>query len=436
MATKAGTVPLTQVRRAPAHRTRLLAAHDAFVASGEIVDDLRTIVADSWRRCLQRGTDPEDLLAPVALRGDELEAARLAHPLVGVLPVIRRLLVDDAAEAGLLVAVSDAHGRLLWVEGNQGLRQKAESMHFAPGTLWSEHAAGTNAPGTALAIDQPVTIYAAEHLARQVVPWSCAAAPVHDPDTGGILGAIDVTGGDVAAADHTLRLVRATAVAVEAELRAQRLEARFGVPGPSRDTPATSAMLRTLGRPGAVYSGPAGSRALGLRHSEILLLLAEHPDGMSGDELAVALADDDVAAVTLRAEISRLRTLLGANSLGSRPYRLTVPVSTDVGDVGRALASGDLADALGRYVGQVLPRSDAPGVIRIRERLHEQVRASVLASGDATVLAAFGASDAGWDDWGVWDAALRVATPGSPAAVRARAHLAQLDRVLRSPLAR
>jgi transcriptional regulator of acetoin/glycerol metabolism len=98
-----------------------------------------------------------------------LDDARLAeirssHPLASVMPVIRRLLVDSAAEAGLLVAVSDAAGRLLWVEGSPDLRSRAEAMNFLPGADWSEGVAGTNAPGTALALDLPVQFLGPEHL--------------------------------------------------------------------------------------------------------------------------------------------------------------------------------------------------------------------------------------------------------------------------------
>ena len=48
--------------------------------------------------------------------------------------------------------------------------------------------------------------------------WTCAAAPIHDPATGRLLGAIDVTGGDHLANPHSLALVRATALAAEAYL--------------------------------------------------------------------------------------------------------------------------------------------------------------------------------------------------------------------------
>ncbi len=84
-------------------------------------------------------------------------------------------------------------------------------MNFVPGADWSERGAGTNAPGTALALDRELQIRGSEHFSRIVQPWSCTAAPVHDPATGALLGAIDLTGGTQVASAQTLALVRATA---------------------------------------------------------------------------------------------------------------------------------------------------------------------------------------------------------------------------------
>ena len=47
------------------------------------------------------------------------------------------------------------------------------------------------------------------------------------------------------------------------------------------------------------------------RHSEILTLLARHPEGLSGEELALEIHGASVSAATIRAEMSRLRRLLG-----------------------------------------------------------------------------------------------------------------------------
>ena len=83
------------------------------------------------------------------------------------------------------MVVSDADGTLLWLEGAPRVRlAAANSMNFAVGALWSEGGAGTNAIGTALAADHAVQVFAAEHFNEVVQAWTCAAAPVHDPDTG------------------------------------------------------------------------------------------------------------------------------------------------------------------------------------------------------------------------------------------------------------
>ena len=64
-------------------------------------------------------------------------------------------------------------------------------------------------------------VFAAEHFIRRVQPWTCAAAPVHDPRTGRVLGAIDITGGDGLAHPHSLGFVQAVA-------RAARQAGRMG----------------------------------------------------------------------------------------------------------------------------------------------------------------------------------------------------------------
>ena len=117
--------------------------HDSFVSSGAVDPALRPMVSESWRRSVRSGVDPERSLARLPLDDARLADARTTHPLAVGMPVIRRLLVDEAAEAGLLVAVSDAAGQLLWVEGDPVLRARAENIHFLPGADWSEQSAGT-----------------------------------------------------------------------------------------------------------------------------------------------------------------------------------------------------------------------------------------------------------------------------------------------------
>ncbi|MBA8795114.1 hypothetical protein FHX74_002742 [Friedmanniella endophytica] len=423
-------------------------AHDAFVATGTPGAPLRPLVLESWRRCVSSGLDPEQTEAPWELDDAELARIRAEHPLFAAMPVVRRLLVDSAAEAGMLVAVSDAAGRLLWVEGSHRLRSLAEGIAFAPGANWSETAAGTNAPGTALALDAPVQIFGAEHLARPVTPWSCSAAPVHDPDTGALLGVLDLTGGPDVAAPQGLALVRATVAAVESELRLDRLtrphpptgsrppatRSGHAVRGPGRrrptqpdDVPATLTVLgRRRGLVRTAGTDDATTVELGLRHSEILVLLAAAGAGLSGDELAVRLSEEEMSAVTVRAEMSRLRSVLPGVRTASRPYRLESSVRTDLEEVRDELRAGRLRSAVAHYPGPVLPWSLAPGVVDLRDRLHHELRRALLTSGDPDALLGFADTEHGRDDLEVWRAALAALPAGSPRYAQVASHVDDL----------
>ncbi|MBN3931334.1 GAF domain-containing protein [Streptomyces verrucosisporus] len=384
-------------------------AHEAFLAGGAVGAPVRGLIADSWRRSA-RASVAVDHTASVDLDDDDLAAHRREHPLGRVMPLFRELLGGIAEDGAHLLSVCDEQGRMLWVEGHADVRRRAERMNFVPGARWSEPHAGTNAPGTALALGHPVQIFAAEHYCRPVQPWTCAAAPVHDPRTRRVLGAVDITGGDHLASPHSLALVQATARAAEAQL-ASLLPAAAPV-----------RLLEVLGRDGALlHTGRSEAPVrLGARHSEIVLLLASHPDGLSGGRLALELyGERDVSPVTLRAELSRLRGMLGP-LLASRPYRLTARMRTDCDTVAEALDTGDLPTALAAYRGPLLPLSEAPGVARIRRMLEDRLRRALIVRRDPELLDTWVRTPWGEEDLEVWEALVGALPPAARAVPGAR----------------
>ncbi|MBJ6618464.1 GAF domain-containing protein [Streptomyces rochei] len=403
----------------PVERARTLRrAHEAFTEAGTVPQPVRPVVAESWRRSVRAGVGP-DGTASVELMDDDLGAYRAEHPLAPVMPLIRELLGTFAADGEHLLAVCDAHGRLLWVEGHPATRRRADRMNFVPGARWSESAVGTNAPGTAVAVGRPVQVFTAEHFIRRVQPWTCAAAPVHDPRTGRVLGAVDITGGDGLAHPHSLGFVRAVARAAESQLA-------LLAPEPPA---AEVAELTALGRDEALLALEGRRVRLSRRHSEIVVLLAHHPEGLTGDELLCALYEDEaVPPVTLRAELARLRAVLGPARLVSRPYRLTMPVESDATVVERRLRAGAVTAAASAYAGPLLPGSRAPAVERLRRRLADGLRAALIACADPDLLADWAHAPWGEDDLDVW----RALTAVRPTAAT-RSRLAALESELAAP---
>ncbi|WP_345744994.1 GAF domain-containing protein [Streptomyces sp. ODS28] len=380
-------------------------AHEDFLAGSPIGAPVRNVVADSWRRCAGAAVEP-DGEAFVDLTDGDLADWRDGHPLARVMPLIRDLLGTIADDGAHLLSVCDEHGRLLWVEGNSQVLRRAEGMNFVPGASWAEWRAGTNAPGTALAVDHAVQIFAAEHYSRPVQEWTCAAAPLHDPSTQRLLGAVDITGGNHLASPQSLALVQATARAAEAQLAAL---------GGTRSDGQGRYVLEALGRDEAVlHTGTGRPLRLGRRHSEILLLLAAHPEGFTGERLACELyGEREVTPVTLRAELSRLRHLLGP-VLQSRPYRLRQRLATDADTVHDALAASDLGTALAAYRGPLLPQSEAPGVLRLRRLLEDRLRRRLLARRDPSLLENWVRRPHGENDLEAWETLLETRTPTDP----------------------
>jgi hypothetical protein len=214
LAIDAATPPMVRAKQ-------LRQAWEQFVGEGRLETTVRAPIADSWQRSYAAGIESSgDRVAPALADADEISARWQAHPLAAAAPLIRHCLASIATEAGHLIVVSDAEGMLLWIDGPAGVRlDAAESMNFTEGAGWSESGAGTNAVGTAIATGHAIQVFAAEHFNEVVQQWTCAAAPVHDPDTGRLLGVIDVTGKLGTVHPHSFGCAVATAQAVEAHLR-------------------------------------------------------------------------------------------------------------------------------------------------------------------------------------------------------------------------
>ncbi len=418
---------------------------------------ISTLIQESWQRSAQLHANPDNPEAPLAMDREELEEYRRQHPLAAIMPVIHKLLVLPSHDSGMLVAVGDEVGRLLWVEGDAAMRRRAEGMMFVPGADWSEATVGTSAPGTALALGRGIQISGAEHYKRSVHPWSCTAVPFHDPDSGALLGVVDITGTESAVAPHTLSLVEATVAAAQAHLRVERLQlaaARHSAPSRRRSsapkTPGASASqsgrdaaaagslyrnsLQLLGRDQALLSIDGRTVALSARHSEILALLSTHPEGLNAEELCTLLYPGEASTMTLRAEMVRLRKVLQQLNPDavpdSRPYRLPMDLVPDSGQVLNCLQRGAHRIALEIYRGAVLPRSEAPGIVELRARVSALMREALLTDGSAESLLKYAALPEAKDDVDVRIAALKLLAPRSPKRAAVVADLERLDREL------
>lgn len=186
----------------------------------------RPVIGASWQRMRRLGVDPDrQRTGQVVLGAEELEHRRRTSALAEVIRGVTDGLTDIADASLQILVVSDAQGRVLWREGNAKVLRQADGIALAAGAAWSEQVTGTNAIGTALAARAPVQVHSAEHYVHVLTHWTCAAAPVHDPRDGRLLGAIDVSGPATGFHPTTLALVTSVARLAESELRERHLRA-------------------------------------------------------------------------------------------------------------------------------------------------------------------------------------------------------------------
>jgi len=362
------------------HKRRAIELAKEDVAGGHGVpssDAVHPLVRDSWQRCGPRFRFGGPDAAPVDA-ADSVRDRWHVSPLRRAVPELVTQLEAIALSGDLIACISDADGRVLWQTTPGWLRPGAERIGLQPGGVWHEQTSGTNGIGLALTADQPVTVFATEHLLNPVHDWVCYAAPVHDPD-GTQIGAIDLSTTWTHA--NPLAIVTVTSIArlVEHELALHQSGA---------GAPATTLMLRVLGSPAATL----GRQPLRLtqRQFEILTILAASGQATLGELHAQLYGDRPVSVATLKSEMSRLRRLL-QGALASRPYRLTLPVRVDAVRLLERLAAGDVDGAAGLYAGQLLATSEAPAIIDYRHHVDVALRTALLMRGAVSAALRYGA---------------------------------------------
>ena len=364
-------------------------------------------VLDSWRRS-SAWLSPELSTAPVDVTNDAMTRWRESVMAVG-LHGVEGEVRQAADDGGMVAAITDGDGVIVWSHGSRLMQRRSEQVGFVPGGRWDEASVGTNALALALRTGAPSTIYSAEHFSQAVHGWVCYAVPLTDPRTGVVRGVLDLsTTWDRA---HPLAMTTASLLG--------RLLDAAAPPEAAVSSPRVE--LRVLGGWRVRVAGI--DLVLPHRQIEVLALLALHPDGLSLEQLHARLyGDAPVSTATLKAEVSHLRSVLGGG-IGSRPYRLTGPVGTDVQRLLDALDRGDVAGAVHGCGGVLLPGSQSPDVVEWRNYVDVALTTAVLGCADIDVVLAH--ADTQPYDSRVQQHLVDLLPPADPRLAAARARLAR-----------
>lgn len=142
----------------------------------------------SWQRSEDYGVSLEDV-EPV-FTGTYDDESLFFQCGKEVLEGLRQTLAHEPVS----LMLTDADGLVLnRMSGDHSLLRALDTVHLAPGFSYSEREAGTNGLGLALADRSPTLVRAEQHYALSLCTYTCAAAPVLDPLTGRLEGAVNLT---------------------------------------------------------------------------------------------------------------------------------------------------------------------------------------------------------------------------------------------------
>lgn len=369
----AGADPLGRARE-------LLPLHRRWTQDSQILESVRPVIARSWERAHELKNQPRALTAQ-DLRARQQENRELA----ALMPMVEERLLSVAGQAENQLVVTDGEGYVLSVLGPMAVRRQSDGIGFIAGARWLESDVGTNGIGTAMAERSAVQVFGPEHGREEQHTWVCTSAPIISPVTGKLVATVTLAGSFRTAHPHTLALVAGTAREAESELAWQHQlglnQLRNDVSQPEGDYLlvdvhqmvaasrgfSASARISVVGglRAGRIWVNGLGAMdaemvpggwmlrrmqeqtllelierplphavlwigaertevPLSAAHWRILQLLADNGPGLDAQGLAQAWSQP-VSAVTVRAEVSRLRAKLGG-LIAARPYRLVVPV--------------------------------------------------------------------------------------------------------------
>jgi len=200
-----------------ADSTPTMRAWERFLSgdASAMVPGASSVVA-SWLRSQELGINPGGRAAPLAARGDAMEALRVRHAdLLDAASDVFAQAAELFAGSRSLMLLTNPEGIVLNTIGDHQTLDDGETIHLMPGGDWREHTIGTNGIGTALATGRPAQVHAAEHFCEGIKAWTCAAAPIYEPGTGRVLGVVDISGPPETYQRNNLSLAVTTARQIE-----------------------------------------------------------------------------------------------------------------------------------------------------------------------------------------------------------------------------
>ncbi|HGS4444755.1 TPA: sigma-54-dependent Fis family transcriptional regulator [Vibrio cholerae] len=151
-------------------------------------------LVNSWQRSEQAGLTQQNRAQDIRLSDAKLKERR--QELAGLIETVSRfalpLFYQLFAHSDSRLILTDEHGVIVGSWGQARFREKLSQIALSSGACWQEPIKGTNAIGTALIEQKPISVIGEQHFIQHHHFISCSASPIFDY-TGQLIGVLDIT---------------------------------------------------------------------------------------------------------------------------------------------------------------------------------------------------------------------------------------------------
>lgn len=198
-----------------------------FINGESVESEVSPSIYRSWQRSLEYQVDHtlisnQDILSSPRLSERRDAQNTLIRAGEAVLPYIFSML----GNSNYTVLLGDNDGYIIEAMGDAPFMSKAQKVNLSPGASWREEIRGTNAIGTALRDNAPISVFGWEHFVHDNQFLACWAAPIQNTQ-GAPIGVIDISGEASRDREKILTIAMMGASMIEKNLRLFELESQL-----------------------------------------------------------------------------------------------------------------------------------------------------------------------------------------------------------------
>lgn len=194
-----------------------------FINGESVESEVSPSIYRSWQRSLEYQVDHklsnQDILSTPRLSERREAQDSLIRAGETVLPYIFSLL----GSSNYTVLLGDNDGYIIEAIGDAPFMSRVQKVNLSPGASWREEIRGTNAIGTALRDNAPISVFGWEHFVHDNHFLACWAAPIQN-SLGAPIGVIDISGEASRDREKILTIAMMGASMIEKNLRLFELE--------------------------------------------------------------------------------------------------------------------------------------------------------------------------------------------------------------------